>query len=113
MPVGNEADLYGSGYVNGTIIGIPKGGEEPGRGLGAPQVPDDRHDALASLSIGLRNVPSTRAALKSTELEPDPKFAAFMTIFVNPKSATLPVTPLGSANQEAFTSFLAKWQAGK
>ena len=69
--------------------------------------------ALATFSNGIRNVPSTAAAAKSKELKPDPNFAAFTSIFVNPKSATIPVTPLGSAHLETFTSFLAKWQAGK
>ena len=32
---------------------------------------------------------------------------------MHPKSATIPVTPLGPAHLETFTSFLAKWQAGK
>ena len=69
--------------------------------------------ALAKFSNGIRNVPSTAAAAKSKELKPDPNFATFTRIFVNPKSTTIPVTPLGSAHLETFTSFLAKWQAGK
>ena len=58
-------------------------------------------------------MPSTAAAAKSTELKPDPNFATFTKIFMHPRSATIPVTPLGSAHLETFTSFLAKWQAGK
>ena len=41
MPVdGAQPSLYGSGYINGTIIGIPKSAQEQGRLLGARQVPD-------------------------------------------------------------------------
>ena len=69
--------------------------------------------ALAMFSNGIRNVPSTAAAAKSSELKPDPNFATFTKIFVSPRSTTIPVTPLGSAHLETFTSFLAKWQAGK
>ena len=36
MPVdGAQPGLYGSGYINGTIIGIPKNAQEQGRGVGA------------------------------------------------------------------------------
>ena len=42
MPVDDaKPSLYGSGYINGTIIGIPKNAQEQGRVLGARQVPDD------------------------------------------------------------------------
>ena len=41
MPVdGARANLYGGGYINGTIIGIPKNGRQPRRGLGLRQVHD-------------------------------------------------------------------------
>ncbi len=112
MPVGNKS-LYGSGYINGTIIGIPKGGKNQDLAWALVKYLTTNTHALASFSNGIRNVPSTAAAAKSKELKPDPNFAAFTSIFVNPKSATIPVTPLGSAHLETFTSFLAKWQAGK
>ena len=72
----------------------------------------DEH-ALALLSNGLRNVPTTTASLKSSELTPDPKFKVFLDIFAHPKTATTPITAAGSANQELFQNFVAKWQAGK
>jgi multiple sugar transport system substrate-binding protein len=69
--------------------------------------------ALAVLSNGLRNVPSTIASLKSKELKPDPRFDTFLKIFAHPKSSTTPITAVGSAYQDLFTSFLAKYQAGR
>ena len=58
-------------------------------------------------------MPTTTASLKSTELTPDPKFKVFLDIFAHPKTATTPITAAGSANQELFQKFVAKWQAGK
>ena len=72
----------------------------------------DEH-ALALLSNGLRNVPTTTSSLKSSELTPDPKFKVFLDIFAHPKTATTPITAAGSANQELFQNFVTKWQAGK
>ena len=112
MPVGNKS-LYGSGYINGTIIGIPKGGDNVDAAWDLVKYLTTNTHALAKFSNGIRNVPSTAAAARSRELKPDANFATFTKIFVHPRSATIPVTPLGSAHLETFTSFLAKWQAGK
>jgi multiple sugar transport system substrate-binding protein len=112
MPVGKKS-LYGAGYINGTIIGIPKNGKNRDEAWDLVKYLTTNTHALAKFSNGIRNVPSTAAATKSKELKPDPNFATFGKIFVNPKSSTIPVTPLGSAHLETLTSFLAKWQAGK
>ena len=71
---------------------------------------DDK--AMALLSNGLRNVPTTTSSAKSPDLKPDPKFATFLKIFGNPNTTTTPVTAAGSANQELFNGFANKWQAG-
>jgi len=112
MPVGVKSQ-YGAGYINGTIIGIPKGGKNTDLAWDLVKYLTTNTHALATFSNGIRNVPSTAAAAKSPELKPDPNFATFTKVFVHPKSATVPVTPLGAAHLETFTSFLAKWQAGK
>ena len=114
MPVdAAKKNLYGSGYINGTIIGIPKNGKNREEAWKLVKYLTTNNHALATFSNGIRNVPSTRASSVSKELKPDANFATFTKIFVNPNSSTIPVTPLGSAHLETFTSFLAKWQAGK
>ena len=51
--------LYGQGYINGTIIGIPKNGKHTDAAWALTKwLTTDTH-ALAMLSNGLRNVPST------------------------------------------------------
>ena len=114
MPVDpSKKNLYGAGYINGTIIGIPKNGKNRDDAWNLVKYLTTNNHALATFSNGIRNVPSTRSAASSPELKPDKNFAAFTKIFTNKNSSTIPVTAIGSAHLETFTSFLAKWQAGK
>jgi multiple sugar transport system substrate-binding protein len=105
--------LYGAGYINGTIIGIPKNGKNRDASWALVKYLTTNNHALAEFSNGIRNVPSTVSSTKSKELKPDPNFATFGKIFTNPKSQTIPITSAGAAHLDTFTSFLAKWQAGK
>ncbi|TMD29148.1 MAG: extracellular solute-binding protein, partial [Chloroflexi bacterium] len=105
--------LYGSGYINGSVIGIPAGAgylEESWRLVRYLALDDG---ALARLSNGLRNVPSTKSSLRSPELVPDERFAVFLDIFGHPRSASAPVMGVGSAYQGVLSVFAANWQAGQ
>ena len=99
MPVDDaQPDLYGSGYINGTIIGIPKQGRKHKEQAWAlRQVPDDRRRTpLAQLSNGLRNVPSTKTSVKSPELKPDEHFATFLDdLRATRTRARRPITAVG------------------
>ena len=114
MPVADShSELYGAGYVTGNIIGIPKGAKNKDAAWELIKYLTTDEHGLSVLSNGLRNVPTTTASLQSNELTPDPKFKIFLDIFAYPKTATTPITAAGSANQELFQDFVAKWQAGK
>ena len=114
MPVdGAKANLYGGGYINGTIIGIPKNGKNKDAAWDLVKYLTTNDHALAKFSNGIRNVPSTRSSSKSKELKPDKNFAIFSKIFVNPHSTTTPITSAGAEYLESFQSYLAKWQSGK
>jgi multiple sugar transport system substrate-binding protein len=114
MPVdGARANLYGGGYINGTIIGIPKNAKNKDAAWDFVKHMTTNDHALAKFSNGIRNVPSTRSSSKSPELKPDPNFAVFSKIFVNKNSTTTPITSAGAQYLETFQSFLAKWQSGK
>jgi multiple sugar transport system substrate-binding protein len=104
--------LYGAGYINGTIIGIPKGGHNADQAWALVKYLTTNSHALAKFSNGIRNVPSTVTSSKSKELKPDPNFATFLKIFTNPNSATTPITAVGNAYGTLITSFTSKWQAG-
>lgn len=112
MPVAKKSQ-YGSGYINGTIIGIPKAGKNRDDAWSLVKYLTTNNHALAKFSNGIRNVPSTRSSTKSKELKPDANFATFAKLFVNPKSSTIPITVLGADHLQTFQNFIAKWQAGK
>jgi multiple sugar transport system substrate-binding protein len=114
MPVDDaHPELYGAGYVNGTIIGIPKGVKNPKEAWDLLRYLTFDTHALAKLSNGLRNVPTTKPAAASKELKPDKNFATFLKIFAHPKSSTTPITAVGNAYGTIIQTFTVKWQAGK
>ena len=86
MPVDDaHPELYGSGYINGTIIGIPKNGKHTAQAWALVRYLTTNDHALAELSNGLRNVPTTTASANSKEIKPDAHFATFIKVFSEPE----------------------------
>ena len=56
-----KANLYGGGYINGTIIGIPKNAKNKDAAWELVKYLTTNDHALAKFSNGIRNVPSTRS----------------------------------------------------
>jgi multiple sugar transport system substrate-binding protein len=113
MPVDDaHPELYGAGYVNGTIIGIPKGVKHKQQAWDLVKYLTTDSHPLALFSNGIRNVPTTKASLNSREIKPDPRFKTFLKIFANPHSATSPITAVGNAYGSLIQAFTVKWQAG-
>ena len=108
-----QPDLYGSGQVGGTIMGIPKGVEHAAESWLLVKYMTTDTQALVTLAMGLKNVPSTVESLKDPELNSDEHFATFMKIFQHPKSTFKVVTPIGVTDQDLFGSVAEKHQAGK
>ena len=114
MPVDDaQPSLYGSGYINGTIIGIPKGGKHQDQAWDVVRYLTTNSHFLAQFSNGIRNVPTTKASLHSPEIKPDPHFSPFLKIFAHPKSWTSPITAAGVAYTNLVQNFFTKWQAGQ
>ena len=111
LPV-SKPDLHGSGFVIGTIMGLPKGAKHADPAWLFLKYFSTDPTTLAQMANGLQNIPSTLASLKSPELKLDPRFQTFLNVFANPKSSTQPVLSIGAQNQTLFASFLEKWQAG-
>jgi multiple sugar transport system substrate-binding protein len=109
-----RSDLYGAGYVTGTIAGIPRGASNPEAAWELLKYLTTDTNALVKLSNSLRNVPTTQASLTSPDLKVDANFKTFLDIFQNAHSATIPATTAGA---EGYTSgmldFGEKWQQGK
>jgi ABC-type glycerol-3-phosphate transport system substrate-binding protein len=113
LPVDDShPELYGSGYINGTIIGIPKNGHHTDQAWELVKYLTTNTHALAELANGLRNVPSTPASTKSKELIPDKNFATFLKIFNNTKSGTSPIMASGQSYTNLVQTTWQNWQAG-
>jgi multiple sugar transport system substrate-binding protein len=113
FPVADDKQkLYGAGYVTGSIIGIPKTSKHKDQAWLLVKYLGTNADALAKLSNGIQNVPTTSDSLKSKLLKPLPRFQTFLDVFANPNTTTTPITRIGSANQETFQSFIQKYLAG-
>src|ERR671935_115694 len=111
MPVDDaHPELYGSGYINGTIIGIPRGGKHQDQAWQVVKYLTTNSHFLAQFSNMIRNVPTTKASLTSSEIKPDPHFATFLKIFGNPHSTTSPIMASGVAYTNAVQNFFTKWQ---
>jgi multiple sugar transport system substrate-binding protein len=109
----NHSELYGSGYINGTIIGIPRGGKHEAEAWNFVKYVTTNTHFLAQFSNLIRNVPTTKASLTSPEIKPDTHFSTFLKIFGNPHSSTSPIMASGNAFTNLVQSFFTKWQAGK
>jgi multiple sugar transport system substrate-binding protein len=105
-------ELYGAGYVNGTIIGIPKGVKHKDQAWKLLKYLTFDPHPLALFSNAIRNVPTTKESLNSSEIKPDPRFKTFLNIFANSKSKTSPITAAGNAYGTLIQAFTVKWQAG-
>jgi len=108
----SKPNLYGAGYVNGTIIGIPKGVKHKDQAWALLKYLTFNAHPLAQFSNLIRNVPTTKASLNSSEIKPDAHFKTFLQIFVNPNSKTTPITAAGNAYGTLIQAFAVKWQAG-
>jgi multiple sugar transport system substrate-binding protein len=114
LPVAdNHQDLYGSGYITGNVIGISKNSTNPEAAWVFIKYLTTNTDAVVKLANGIKNIPTTNAALTSPSLQLDPAFKTFMDIFANPKTSTTPPSGAGTAYQDDFGAFLDKWQSGK
>jgi multiple sugar transport system substrate-binding protein len=107
-----KPNLYGGGYVNGTIIGIPKGVKHKDQAWKLLKYLTTNPHPLALFSNGIRNVPTTKASLTSKEIKPDAHFKTFLKVFANPNSKTTPITAAGNAYGTLIQGFTVKWQAG-
>jgi multiple sugar transport system substrate-binding protein len=109
----NQPDLYGSGYVVGNILGIPRNGKHTDTAWQLVKFMATDSATLAYLSNNLKNVPTTKSSLDDPSLTKDPQFATFLKVYNDPNTATTPITAAGSANQDLFGQLVDKWQAGQ
>jgi multiple sugar transport system substrate-binding protein len=108
-----QEDRYGAGYVTGSIMGIPRDSENQAAAWELVKYLTTDTNALVTLANALANVPTTPAAAQSPKLNLGPNFDPFIQVFKSPDTQTTPITASGSANQDLFQSFIAKYEAGQ
>ena len=106
------ADRYGAGYVTGNVIGISRNAKNPEAAWALIRYLTTDTAPIVKLANGIKNVPTTRAALSSPDLQVDPAFRTFLDIFSHQLTTTTPPSAVGPAYQESFTAFADKWQSG-
>ncbi|HEX3326181.1 MAG TPA: extracellular solute-binding protein [Actinomycetota bacterium] len=108
----NQTQLYGSGQVGGTVIGIPRTATHPNEAWALVKFLTTNTKAVETLAELLNNVPTTYGSLKDAKLSNDPHFKTFLSIFRNPNSRFYPLTTAGTAAADALAAFVDNWQAG-
>lgn len=113
VPDGQDA-RYGSGFVTGTVIGIPRGARHRAAAWEFIRYLTTDTGALVTFANALGNVPTTIASLSSPDLRLPPQFRTFLDVFKNPASATTPPTPNGNDYVVKFQQFVQdQWEPGK
>ena len=109
----DQVDRYGAGYVTGNIMGISKGSKNPEAAWALIKYLTLDTGAIVKLANGIKNVPTTHAALASPDLRVDDGFKTFLDVFENPASQTSPSTANGAVYQNQFGDFFEQWERGK
>lgn len=108
----DHADLYGGGYTSGTIAGIAKSSSNPEAAWALLKYLTTDTEAVVKLANGIKNVPTTKDALASPNLDFPPQFQTFLDVIASPHLATNPATVIGSGNQDTFATYWQAWQSG-
>lgn len=84
----DQIDSYGKGYLSGTVLGIAPASEKQNAAWELVKYLTTDTEAVVQFANAIKNVPSTKAALKSPDLKFDPRFKTFLDIAQHPDSNT-------------------------
>lgn len=113
MPVADdEADSYGKGFLAGTIMGIAPQSKKQNAAWELVKYMTTDTKAVVEFANGIRNVPSTYAALKSPDLKFDPRFKTFLDIAQHPESSTPAGAINGATYQQTLQDFGYQYEKG-
>jgi multiple sugar transport system substrate-binding protein len=101
---------YGGGYISGTVLGIPAGSKHAEQAWLLMRYLATDTGAVSKLAEGLKNIPTTKDAMKDQTLRSDASFSTLMDIAANANSVTVPATLAGSAPGDLFTQNVGAWQ---
>jgi multiple sugar transport system substrate-binding protein len=108
----DHTDLYGTGQIGGTIIGIPRTAAHPNEAWALVKFLTTNTKSVDTLAELLKNVPTTYESLKDPNLANDPHFKTFLDIFKDPDSRFYPLTTAGTAAADDLDSFISNYEAG-
>ncbi|HET6858636.1 MAG TPA: ABC transporter substrate-binding protein [Streptomyces sp.] len=113
MPVADEeAESYGKGFLSGTIMGIAPASKKQNAAWELVKYMTTDTKAVVEFANGIRNVPSTLEALKSPDLDFDPRFKTFLEIAQHPKSSTPDGAVNGATYQNTLQDFGFQYEKG-
>lgn len=109
----DQPETYGRGYLTGTVIGIGHSSKHQNAAWELVKFLTADTDQVVSFANAIHNVPSTKAALTSPKLDPDPTFRAFLDIAQNRYSTALPASINGGQYVVSLQDFSYGVEAGK
>ncbi len=115
FPVADDhPELYGSGRVGGTVVGIPKGAAHPDEAWLLVKYLATDTNYLVTIANDAGNVPTTPESAASPNLTLPPQFQTFIKVWANPTSDFQPpLLPQGAGYGDLADKFMSEWQAGK
>lgn len=111
IPNVDEAQ-YGAGIIGGTTVGIPRGSSYPEAAWLLARYLATDTDNLVQLTLELRNVPTTEAALADPQVRTIEQFNTMLDIAGHPDTRSIPGTPAGTAPRELVAQMVQGWQSG-
>ena len=109
----DHPDLYGSGQVGGTIIGIPKGVKHPAESWLLVKYMSTDSAALTSSPTSSGTCPRPTTPWPAPSWPRTRTSRPSWTSSSNPNSTDKTLTPIGQVDEDLFGTFGEKWQAGK
>jgi multiple sugar transport system substrate-binding protein len=114
FPVPDDmSDQYGKGYTSGTIVGIASTSQKQNAAWEFVKFLTTDTKAVVDFANAIHNVPSTKQALASPDVDQDPAFQTFIKIAQNPASNTTPSSINGGAYQQTLQDFGYDYESGK
>jgi len=114
LPVPDDrAGTYGRGFLTGTVAGIAHSSKHQNAAWELVRFLTADTGQVVRFANAIHNVPSTEAALKSPELDADPRFRTFLDIARNPYSSGEPPTVNGGQFIASFQDFGYDVESGK
>jgi multiple sugar transport system substrate-binding protein len=107
-----DPKAYGTAYTTGTVIGIPKGSKNAGAAWQLVQYLSTQTKPLVQLANLLGNVPTTKAALSSPDLQLPAQFDTFLKLSAGGKLQNNPPSPNGGAYIKVLQDFDLKYVSG-